>query len=198
MEDIKEDILLIIPEGIASKFSVNIENPGRLQFYYSNTKRNIYPSRIIAQAIKIPGFPLYSSYYEVSKNAPILMSTRQMRKIIEKVILENPNTRDQFHSHLTKTPDGIPKNTLLIKFFDSVSPKIQELVFFELKNHINNDNTQAILISEYIESANLASFVLEIFFVVVGVIAIILAFFHIWISFYCNIKDNILEYGIMR
>ena len=35
-------------------------------------------------------------------------------------------------------------------------------------------------------------------FLVLGIIALILSFFLIWISFYSNIRENIAKYGVMR
>ncbi len=72
------------------------------------------------------------------------------------------------------------------------------MVFFGIKNFINSDNTQIIYVDELIESANTAAQIMEYFFLAIGIIALILSFFFIWTSFYCNIKDNICEYGIMR
>ena len=68
----------------------------------------------------------------------------------------------------------------------------------ELQNLIDTDNTQVVMTDDLLEAAEEASKVLEIFFIVIGLIALILSFFLIWMSFYSNIRENICEYGILR
>ena len=71
-------------------------------------------------------------------------------------------------------------------------------MYIELQNLIDNDNTQVILTDVLLEAAKESSRILEFFFIIIGLIALILSFFLIWMSFYSNIRENICEYGILR
>ncbi len=69
---------------------------------------------------------------------------------------------------------------------------------FEISNLDDSSKISIIKLNDIISSARQSNDMLQIFFIAIGLIALILSFFLIWISFYSNIKDNICEYGIMR
>jgi ABC-type antimicrobial peptide transport system permease subunit len=39
---------------------------------------------------------------------------------------------------------------------------------------------------------------MEIFYLIVGIIALVLAFFLLWISFSSNVRENSWEFGVLR
>lgn len=196
-----KDLLVIIPEGIKLKFSTDLENPANV-IIRANGRNLNYPSKIVGLGIKIPGIPSYSSYSTIANFAPILISNIQMKNLIDYQMMIDEGLRTKLQSlpAFTQTPDNIRKQHLLIKFYDDAPRDLRESVFFGLKNFINveKDNTRSVFVDELIDSAKTAADILEYFFIVVGLIALILAFFLVWTSFYCNIKDNLSEYGIMR
>ena len=75
---------------------------------------------------------------------------------------------------------------------------MKDLALMEIQNLIDADNTNIILTDVLLEAAEESSKILEIFFIVIGLIALILSFFLIWMSFYSNIRENICEFGILR
>jgi ABC-type antimicrobial peptide transport system permease subunit len=194
-----KDLLFVIPEGISSKFAIDTENPAAIHIPHNGYIEN-YACRIIGLAKKIPGFPLYSSYYMIAQKAQVLMSLEQLIELttylrkIDPIIDYNLNNSLSF----TKTPDNISKRSLFIKFNKKAPRSVKETLLEEVKNIIDNDNTKAFLIDDVLDATNDATDKLDMFFLIIGLIALILAFFLIWTSFYCNIKDNITEYGIMR
>jgi ABC-type antimicrobial peptide transport system permease subunit len=198
---ITQDLLVIIPEGIRLKYSTDLENPANI-IIRANGRNLNYPSKIIGLGVKIPGIPSYSSYSTIANFAPILVSNTQMKNLIDYQMMIDEGLMKKLQSlpAYTQTPDNIRKQHLLIKFYEGTPRDLRESVFFGLKNFINVDvdNTRSVFVDELIDSAKTAADILEYFFLVVGLIALILAFFLVWTSFYCNIKDNLCEYGIMR
>jgi len=86
----------------------------------------------------------------------------------------------------------------IVKFNQNTTRPIKDIVFMELQNLIDSDNTQVVMTDDLLKAAEEASDVLNLFFIIIGLIALILSFFLIWMSFYSNIRENICEYGIMR
>ena len=68
----------------------------------------------------------------------------------------------------------------------------------EIYNFVDSNKISIIKIDDIISSAQQSNNMLMFFYGAMGVIALILSFFLIWISFYSNIRDNICEFGIMR
>jgi ABC-type antimicrobial peptide transport system permease subunit len=99
---------------------------------------------------------------------------------------------------IKKTLDGIRKQGLYIKFKDNAQQVDRERVYYELKNLLADDAAVTSFIDEIIQSSEEIKEIMEIVFLVLGIIALILSFFLIWTSFYSNIKENICEYGIIR
>jgi len=60
------------------------------------------------------------------------------------------------------------------------------------------DTSTFFYLKEFTDAAKDSSAILQLFFIVIGLIALILSFFLIWTTFYSNIRDNICEFGIMR
>jgi ABC-type antimicrobial peptide transport system permease subunit len=89
-------------------------------------------------------------------------------------------------------------NLISVKFNSNSTRKMKNVVFMEMQNLLDTENTQIVMTDDLLEAAQQASDVLEIFFIVIGMIALILSFFLIWMSFYSNIRENICEYGILR
>lgn len=61
-----------------------------------------------------------------------------------------------------------------------------------------DDMTLLVDAQELVSTADAAVFMLQLFFVIVGFIAITLAFFLLWISTTANIRENVWEFGVLR
>jgi ABC-type antimicrobial peptide transport system permease subunit len=185
---------------MSNPFSVGINSPATIHISLSDKKIQNIPCKIIATGIKIPGIPSYSSYYNIAWYAPVLISLKQMQEIIHMEMEADHNIK----THLTNspafsmTPDGVRKKCLYIKFFDEVPFDTKEVIYFQIKNLIDGETTNIMLVEDIMKATIKVRKIIEYFFIVVGLIALILSFFLIWTTFYCNIKDNICEYGIMR
>ena len=85
-----------------------------------------------------------------------------------------------------------------VKFNKNTTRMIKDIAIMEIRNLINSDNTQLVNTDDFLESAEKSSNILEMFFILIGLIALVLSFFLIWISFNANIRENICEFGIIR
>lgn len=130
-----------------------------------------------------------------------------MNQIIQREFERNPSLKERYlkSKYYTKVNDLTRKRFLFgkknfnkVKFFDNTTRLYKDIVFIELQNLIDNDNTQIVMTDEILKAAEDASDVLQIFFIIIGLISLILSFFLIWMSSYSNIRDNICEYGILR
>lgn len=189
---------VIAAEGIKKKLAISPSNPCSASFrtrYYQRI-----PCKVVGLASKLPGFPSYSSYSSLASLSPVLISLTQMKEFINKEMEIFPEIKDYVSKSkaIKTTPDGIGKQGFLVKYNPSADSSMREMVYYELKNLIEEDGATSFLIDEVIETANDIGDIMGYIFIVLGIIALILSFFLIWTSFYSNIKDNITEYGIIR
>ena len=92
----------------------------------------------------------------------------------------------------------IPKHWLLVKLEDGVDKTDREIIANGIRTHFKDDSTFLLDVVELAEVADLTIVVMEIFFLVVGIIALILAFFLLWTSFQSNVRENSWEFGVLR
>jgi ABC-type antimicrobial peptide transport system permease subunit len=67
-----------------------------------------------------------------------------------------------------------------------------------LHTFINDDTTQVIDTKSLVASMDTALQLLNIFFLVVAIIAIALCFFVLWLSFTANVNENSWEFAVLR
>lgn len=189
---------VIAAEGIRRRMAIGVSNPCSISISFYSKQR--IPCKVVGLASKLPGSPTYSSYATLAFVSPIYISTKQMKEIINKeMALYSEINSTLFNSPAMKlTPDGIRKQGFLLKYNPTARSELKQMVYYEIKNIMEDEGSIAFYVEDIIETAETIGNILEYFFLVLGLIALILSFFLIWTSFYCNIKDNICEYGIMR
>jgi ABC-type antimicrobial peptide transport system permease subunit len=206
------DLYMIISEGMRKEYAVSPDTRSFLQI--NGNPPYGYSVRIASMQIKIAGVPQFSSYSSISRFAPGLISLEQvcfilikMNQIIQRAFQRNPSLKDRYlnSKYKNKIYDLARKRFLfskhiiyIVKFNQNTTRPIKDIVFMELQNLIDSDNTQVVMTDDLLKAAEEASDVLNLFFIIIGLIALILSFFLIWMSFYSNIRENICEYGILR
>lgn len=73
-----------------------------------------------------------------------------------------------------------------------------ETVINGLRNFIPDDLTQIESSASLVNSTQDAITLLNLFFNLVSVIAVILCFFVLWLSFTSNVQENAWEFGVLR
>ena len=189
---------VIASDGLKYLMAIDVNNPAKI-IINGRYKQNI-PARIVGLSSKLPGSPSYSSYIALSRNAPFYTSFTQFKEFIQREIELNPKLKKRLDNSksIKKTLDGIRKQGLYIKFKKNAKQADKERVYYELKNLLADDAAGTSFLDEIIQSSEEIKDIMEIIFLILGIIALILSFFLIWTSFYSNIKDNICEYGIIR
>ena len=168
---------MIAAEGISKAQAISIDSPARLRF--SLFSQHSIPCQIVGMASKLPGILTYSSYNTISRRSEVYISMNQMKELMDK---ESEIFRFQLTNNSNSTVDGVRKKQFTLKYKDGISKEYREMIYF----------ADVIDISEKVKN------VIGYIFIVLGIIALILSFFLIWISFNSNIRENIAEYGIMR
>ena len=190
---------VICAEGIRNTLAISTIHHGMLQIK-ANFLQKI-PVKIVGMSKKFPGTLTYSSYNSLSFFSSLFTSFEQMKNFIdiERKVLNDLDKRLNKNDNLKiKTYDGIRKQGLYIKFNEKAPSNLREMVYFEIKNLLENDNALSQILDDIIKTSEKIRKIMEIIFLILGLIALILSFFLIWTSFYSNIKENICEYGIMR
>ena len=96
------------------------------------------------------------------------------------------------------TVDGVRKQKLILKFKENASKELKQMLFFGMNNYLEGKTAISVQILDISDIAERVKKVIEYILLVIGIIVLLLSFFLIWISVSNNIKENIVEYGIMR
>ena len=186
-------INMIASEGIRKKNGISINRPGKFKInqYYEH---NI-PAKIVAMASKLPGFTVYSSYFMMAYSSEVYISMEHMKKFMD---VETEFFNVDLGDYSNSTVDGIRKLQFILKYKDKVSKELKDTIFFAMNNNLNGIKYYILNLDSIIDTSEEVRKVVGYIFLVLGIIALILSFFLIWISFYSNIRENITEYGILR
>ena len=184
---------IIAAEGI--KKVIGISPDKNAQFKILTPPRHIIPCKIIGFINKLPGSIYFSSYEPLSKRTPIFITKEKMKQLI---YIESKIYNFNLLNLSNVTFDGVRKRRLILKFKENAKKELKQMVFFGMNNYLEGINTINLQIIDISDIAEKIRYVIEYILLVIGIIALILSFFLIWISFYNNIRENIAEYGITR
>ena len=93
---------------------------------------------------------------------------------------------------------GVPKNKLYIKFAKPLNTQERDILSNGLRNFFTSDLTFIFDLTAAVETFQSTLLFLNIFYIVVGFIAMVITFFLILVSFTSNIKENSWEFGVLR
>ena len=180
-------------EGIRKLQAIGVDIPARVSF--TDFSPHSIPCKVIGMVSKLPGVRSYSSYNLLARNSEAYVSMDQLKQLIE---IE----KEIYHLDLgdvsNKTVNGIRKRQMILKYKDTATKELKDMVFFAMNNYIGGLDCFCIQLDDIIEISQKVKKIIGSIFLVLGIIALVLSFFLIWTSFYSNIRENIAEYGIMR
>ena len=188
---------IFIAEGIKKIFGVNVDEPARITFIPSSKDlpQLSIPCKIVGLLNKLPGINTYSSYKTFAASSIPYVSLDQLKELYD-LQTEIYNIKKENLSN--STLDGIRKKRFILKYNDNVSKELKDMVYFGMKNYIEGLNVFSIQLAQIINTIVKIKKVIEYILLVLGIIGLILSSFLICISFYNNIRENIVEYGIYR
>ena len=184
---------IIAAEGIKKRLAINTNNPAQLKIL--EFPEHSIPCKVVGLVSKLPGTFTYSSYAFLARVSYIYISNEQMKQLVD---IESQIYNINFMNLSNVTVDGLRKKRIILKFKDNAPNELKKMVFFAMNNYLEGINTYNAQVIDITDITQNIKIVIEYLLLVIGIIAFILSFFLIWISFYSNIKENIAEYGIMR
>eukprot|EP00808_Paulinella_micropora_P024572 g3892.t1 len=136
---------------------------------------------------KCPGF-FFSSYRVTAFFAPVLVSFNGFARMAASV---SPYKK-------TLTEAELPYERLLVRIHETASMDQREDVINGLSTFFRSDKTIAINMASLLKTIDFAVDTMNLLFQVVGVCAMVLCFFILWLSFAANINENVWEFGVLR
>ena len=186
----------ILPEGVRYVFGLDPTIPAMMIL-----GRHQLPSKIITMVAKMPGFGMFfSSYKTASKMVLTSMETYEylMKKDLQDSNIDEGDLKDFYKKQPKNMSHNIPKEKLYIKY-KKVLNEIERIELANgLRNNFNDIYTMLFDTEEFIADSSEAFYYLDIFYYIVALIAIILSFFLILVSFHTNVKEHVWEFGILR
>jgi len=193
-EAYREYVDVLISEALRLVASVDVNTPLKLTLAYNvdsvNTSSIIYLCKARAMIQTFPGL-LFSSYRQTASGSPVIVTMDSYYRMMKEMYYANPNRDEEI--------DAKPPKAFLRVMMKSGSSSLdRETIMNGLRNFINDDLTQIQDSIELVASTGDAISILNIFFILVSIIAVVLCFFVLWLSFTANVNENAWEFGVLR
>lgn len=189
-------IKMIVPEGLRVGMSIDTSIHVRLRMSVTSHNDAIFRGRVRGMAAKLPGY-FFSSYQQIMYFSTSLISMKDYKNMLD--YYYDGEYPSELTDHLTnETTYGLPKQTLRVMLKSGLSTAQREILANGIRNFFEKDTTILVDVVALAETAGTTMKAMEIFFIVVGLIALILAFFLLWSSFNSNVRENSWEYGVLR
>ncbi len=183
---------VIASEALRPISGISLKSPMQIRFYSVHPKTKVSSlENILAKSRalvkKMPGF-FFSSYQLTAANSPVLISFDEYQYLAN-LCATSVNYEEY---------DGsVPKEKILIRFRTKNEKKIVSILN-NVKSLTRAEFVTVSNIRELIKSTKQATDALLAFFNVIAVIAIVLCFFVLAVSFTGNVRDNSWEFGVLR
>lgn len=192
---------LIISEALRDEGSLDTSTPILVDAgYYMNTRSGVrtFSARYlgIAQgmASRVPGF-FFSSYRQTAYFAASLITEDAMLAIMNETYLTDPSRVANGPMPFTSTP----KERLLVRVVENTTAIEREQIINSIRNYVSDDTNVFIVdTGVLLDSTDTALTILNVFFLVVSLLAIVLCFFVCWLSFTANVRENSWQFGVLR
>jgi ABC-type antimicrobial peptide transport system permease subunit len=149
----------------------------------------VYLCRANAMVSKMPSF-YYSSYSQTVRASPVLMRMSDFDTILQQAYQATGNA--------ALAPAKSPKAKLLVKLKPNTPREQREDVLNGLRNFFTSNKIVSQDTQTVLDSTQSAADLLNLFFNVVGLIAMSLCFFILLLSFTANVNENAWEFGVLR
>lgn len=193
-EAYEEYIEVIVSAAYRDAASLNTLTPVDLNIQTRNPKTDSstdkhYLGKIRAMVSKFPGF-FYSSYSQTAGFQSTLIRLDQYLMLVKKAYEEA--------GILEQAPTSVPIQRCLIRVRDDATANQREDVINGLRPFFKSDKTTSLNTQSSIESSDQAINLLNLLFIIVSIVAMVLCFLILWLSFTANVKANGWEFGVLR
>ncbi len=114
----ESDVLVIAAEGLRDSLAISTDVPCFITI--EGPISHGYSAKIVSMQSKLSGFITFSSYYALAVNSPILISLEQMKEILQREYVYQPNLKKKIeNSTLGKlTSDYLKKEQMFSKYLN--------------------------------------------------------------------------------
>jgi len=182
----------VCSEGLRSVVSLDTDTAAsiRVRAVYAGTRvvkyDRTYFTKVRGMARHVPGF-FFSSYPTIVSTGSALVREDQFLRMVNDAIGDEA-------PHLT----SVPKERLMLNVRGSATTRQRDDLVAGLRAYFSSDDVKVTDTESLIESTDFALDMLNIFFVIVGVLAMVLCFVILWLSFTANVQENGWEFGVLR
>lgn len=196
----------IISEATRDFMSLDTNTPQKLTEYatsagLSGEAKNVqlggvsFMGKARAMIRKAPGIFGFSSYAVSVFLAPQIVSTDAMQDMLDRV-MESANR--QLPAGSPPLSSSVQYDRAFVRLNAGVSKRDREDFVNRIRSLLNADMAQVADVVAIIESTQTATDALMLFFTLVAILASILCFFILWLSFIANVRENSWEFGVLR
>lgn len=193
---------VLLSTALRELFSMTLDDPLSLEIELeqrASEQSNVYMAKGRGFIGKMPGFFFTSHRTLIGSQVPLLLSEPAWVKLSreaypkpdEKITVTN---QDRAWMDLPKGP----KQTLLIRCVEGTSQDDRNIVIDSLRPFFKSSRTQATDALKIVEQTKGAIDIMNLFFIIVGIIAMTMCFFILWLSFTSNVMENAWEFGVLR
>jgi hypothetical protein len=182
-ESLRDWSSVSVQTGLSITVEGSVTKPEYRGSYY-------YLGKLHAMIAKMPGF-FFSSYKPAAFFSPLLMSTESFMSIVKETVQRS-------NISTLVVPQEPIYSRLLVRLAPGTSKNDREAVINIIRNFVTSDLIFVIDTITLLANARVATDMLILFFNVVGLIAAIMCFFILWVSFSANVRDNSWEFGVLR
>jgi len=196
---------LIVPEGFRNQLSVDTKTQALVCMNYLGNGAGScdfpYKGSIKALVKKIPGF-FFSSYRQISFAGSVITSNRDYRTLLQDQFAAQSDNRmrlafEDLISSYNFTYD-VPKDFLFVRLKPDLPQYRREFIANGLRSYLRDDLSVVFDLKDLQASVQSSLDLFSLFSIIVGIIALVLAFFLLLTSTSANIKENFWELGVLK
>eukprot|EP01103_Thecamoeba_quadrilineata_P013162 TRINITY_DN3567_c0_g1_i2.p1 TRINITY_DN3567_c0_g1~~TRINITY_DN3567_c0_g1_i2.p1 ORF type:complete len:1198 (-),score=214.19 TRINITY_DN3567_c0_g1_i2:59-3133(-) len=193
-----DEIEIVISEAMREGAQLDTSRPMQLEIFTAEGQSIKYLCKAHSLLRKAPGF-YFSSYKETARKSPVLISMPTYMHIMERVnavYLSNqpPNyVLPRYYS--THEPSALK---VMVRVQDNATRESRMDIVNGLLNCAEDETVVAVDTEEILVTVQSSTDLLIVFFQFVSLVASVVCFFGLWLSFAANIRENSWELGVLR
>lgn len=192
--NVTEPIKVIVPEGYRDPLSISAQGNARITI-----GKVVYDVKVRGMATKMPGW-IFTGYQTAIFLPECLVSEIQYKQIIDKFIGDDALVREAYDKLIANYTfsNQIPKSRLFVRLSPSISSARRDYISNSIRSFFKDQSVILFDKKDALDAVHSSMVIFQIFVVIVGSIALLLAFFLLLISTTSNIRENVWEYGCLR
>jgi ABC-type antimicrobial peptide transport system permease subunit len=155
---------------------------------------------------KMAGF-FFSSYRQTLQFSPMLVSLDDFQRLQNAVpgvaaanlaVTPSLSQQSSLAAAANDTMRALPMERIMVRLQPGLSQRDRDVIINGLRNYITDDLTTVFDTNDILAGAEIATDLILLFFYIVSIIAFVLCFFLLFLSFTANVRENAWEYGVLR